>query len=67
MSAKIDLGATLCPACGKNGLLFATVHPSADDKQLIEIIVSCHSCRKRWHAFFPMSQFLEHFVEAGKS
>ena len=67
MAAKIDLGGTLCPVCGKNGLLFVTVSPSANDHQLIEIIVNCHACRKRWKAFFPMSQFLKHFVEAGES
>ena len=63
MTAKIDLGGAWCPGCGKNGLLFVAVSPSANDNQLIDINVTCHACRKRWNASFPMSQFLNHFVE----
>ena len=63
MSAKFDLGGTSCPVCGKSGLLFVNVSPSANDNQVIDIIVNCHACRKSWHASFPMSQFLNHFVE----
>jgi DNA-directed RNA polymerase subunit M/transcription elongation factor TFIIS len=63
MNAKIDLGGALCPSCEKNGLLFVEVSPSANDNQLIDIIVTCHACRKRWNASFPMSRFLDHFVE----
>ena len=64
MSAKIDLGGTLCPACGKNGLLFVAASPSAGDNQVIDITVTCHACQQCWKACFPMSQFLNHFVAA---
>ena len=63
MNAKIDLGGTWCPVCGKNGLLFVAVSPSVNDNQVLDITVTCHACHNRWHAFFPMSRFLDHFVK----